>query len=176
MQPSLSARQGRLLVRWLVIVSIVAVSAAVFALPAAADSPTKSEYPLHLSGVLTDVCSFPINVDSQISITEIDFFDKSGALTRITQHQVAHDTYTANGKTLVGIPYTFNFEIVFDSSGNVMHVYSDGVMEKVPLPDGGLFIAAGRFDFLAHPDAWFPLSPDKGTSGNVAGFCAALAP
>ncbi len=176
MQPSLSARRSRLLVRWLVIVTVVAVSAAVFALPAAADKPTKSEYLLNLSGDLTDVCSFPVHVEAKINTTELDFFDASGALTRIVQHQVEQDTLTANGKTLVSIPFAFNFEIPFDSSGNATHVYTNGILEKVPLPDGSLFIAAGRVDWLNHPGAVFILSPDKGTSGNVAGFCAALAP
>ena len=176
MQPSVSARQGRRLVRWLVIVSIVAVSAAIFALPAAADKPTKIEYPLYLSGVLTNLCSFPVNIDANISITENNYFDKSGALTKIIQHVVEQDTFTANGKTLVSLPMRLNFEIHFDSSGNMTHAYMEGVIEKVPLPDGSLFIAAGRVDWVNHPGALFILSPDHGTSGNVVGFCAALAP
>jgi hypothetical protein len=95
-------------------------------------------------------------------------------LTRIHQHFTEQDTFTAHGKTLVGIPYTANLEILFDSSGNVTHILASGVFEKIPLPDGSLFISAGRIDFAAYQGATFILSPDKGNPGNVAGFCAAL--
>jgi hypothetical protein len=176
MKPSLSTRRGRLLVRCLVLVSIVAVTAAIFASPVAADKPTKSEYQWNPSSVLTDVCSFPVSVDSKISVTEIAYYNASGALTRIYDHMVEQDTFTANGKTLVGIPFPFNIEILFDNSGNLTHYYADGVVEKIPLPDGSLFVSAGRIDWVNHTEATFLLSPDKGNPGNVAGFCAALAP
>jgi hypothetical protein len=145
--------------------------------PAAlAAQPTKFEGTLTVGGDITDVCSFTVHNDAAISFTEIDFLDKSGALTRIFSHSLEQDTFTANGKTLVSIPYTFNMEVLFDSSGNVTHVFADGVLAKIPLPDGSLFVSAGRVDFTAHPGAIFILSPDKGNPGNVAGFCAALAP
>ena len=175
MQPSLSTRRGRFLVRCLVIVSIVAVSAAVFVSPLHCIKPPKSEYTYTQSEVLTDVCSFPINVDSIISIAEKDFFDASGALIRMSWHVIEQDTFTANEKTLVGVPFTSNIIWLFDSIGNVTHIYADGVTEKIPLPDGSLFISAGRLDFLDHSGAYV-LSPDKGNPGNIAGFCAALSP
>jgi hypothetical protein len=122
------------------------------------------------------VCSFPINIDSTASGTEIDYFDAGGALTRVFIHRVEQDTFTANGKTLVGIPFAFNIEILFDSNGNVTSSFGNGLYEKIPLPDGSLFVSAGRADFAAHPGVGFLLSPDKGNPGNIAGFCAALAP
>jgi hypothetical protein len=128
------------------------------------------------SGVLTDVCAFPINVDATFSGIETDFVDQSGALTRILIHQVEQDTFTANGRTLVGIPFTFNLEILFDSDGNVTHVFSSGLFETIPLPDGSLFISAGRADFTLHPGVSFLISPDMGNPGNIEGFCAALSP
>ena len=158
-------------------VFLVAVGAVIFALSALADRPTRIPFEgLTASGVLTDVCAFPINVDATFSGTETDFVDQSGALTRIFIHQVEQDTFTANGRTLVGIPFTFNIEILFDSDGNVTHVFSSGLFETIPLPDGSLFISAGRADFTLHPGAAFLLSPDMGNPGNLAGFCAALSP
>jgi len=148
-------------------------------LAALADRPVKSEYTETGDAVLTDVCSFPVGVSWIVNATEIDFLDTSGAVTAVTKvylHRVEQDTFTANGKMLVGLPFTFNLEILFDSSGNPTHGYADGITEKIPLPDGSLFISAGRLDFAAHPGATFILSPDKGNPGNVAGFCAALAP
>ena len=65
---------------------------------------------------------------------------------------------------------------LLDSSGNVTNIYVSGVAIKVPLPDGGLFIAAGRSDFMAHPGDAFAIVPDHGNATNVDGFCAALAP
>ncbi len=176
MRPSLSTRRGRLIVRCLVIVAIVAVSAAIFAAPAAADQPTKSSDTFETDGILTGVCSFDVGVHSTIAYTDIAYYNASGALTRIYDHMVEQDTFTANGKTLTGMPFAYNLETLYDNGGNVTHVYGDGVTEKVPLPDGSLFIAAGRLDFLAHPGASWVLSPDKGNPGNIAGFCAALAP
>ncbi len=154
----------------------VAVGAAIFASSAAADKPRRTEFTgLTFSSVLTGVCSFPVTVDSTVSGFEIDHVDKSGAV-RVFVHQVEQDTFTANGKMLVGLPFTINAEILFDSSGNVTNLFSNGVFEKILLPDGSLFVSAGRADFAQHPGVSFLLSPDKGNPGNVAGFCAALSP
>ena len=59
--------------------------------------------------------------------------------------------------------------------GEVTHVYASGLVERVPLPDGTVFLSAGRLDFAAHPGSEFRIVPDVGRSGNVAAFCAALA-
>jgi hypothetical protein len=50
------------------------------------------------------------------------------------------------------------------------------VGSRVQLPGGDVFLTAGRLDFAADPDAQFILQPDVGAQGNIAGFCAALAP
>jgi hypothetical protein len=143
---------------------------------ALADKPVKYEYTFPWNDVLSDICSFPINIVGINNYMEIDFFNKSGSLTRIYVHGVQQDTYSANGKTLVGLPYTYNVEMLFDSSGNITNNYANGVYEKIPLPDGSLFISAGRTNFMEHPNVGFLISPDKGNPGNIAGFCAALAP
>jgi hypothetical protein len=44
------------------------------------------------------------------------------------------------------------------------------VLERVRLPDGGLFISARRVDFTGNgPD--FTVTPDNGATVNLAGFC-----
>ena len=160
----------------LVFVAVV-VATAVLAPAAAADPPTRTTFSgVTFSSVLSGVCAFNVNVDSTVSGTEIDFVDRSGNLTEAYVHQVEQDTFAANGKTLTGLPYTFNLHVLFDSSGNVTHIFAEGLVETIPLPDGTLFISAGRVDFVDHPGATFLLSPDEGNPGNVAGFCAALAP
>ena len=162
--------------RLVVLVAALAVGA-VFASTAAADQPLKTtENTFTQTSVLTDVCPFPVEVESTSTFTEIDFVDANGNITRLSIHATEQDTFSANGKSLTGIPYAYNIQVLFDSSGNVTHVYSSGLVSKVVLPDGTLFVAAGRVDFTLHPDAQFLISPDVGTAGNVEAFCAALAP
>jgi hypothetical protein len=161
---------------FLVFVAAV-VATAVFVPAAAAAQPIKTPFSgVTFSSVLSGVCTFDVNVDATVSGFEIDFFDQNGNITEAYVHQVEQDTFTANGKTLTGIPYTLNLDVLFDSSGNITHVFSNGLVEKIPLPDGTLFVSSGRVDFVDHPGVTFVLSPDVGNPGNVAGFCAALAP
>jgi hypothetical protein len=176
MRSLISTRRNWLSLGRLMLVFAVAAGTLLIASPANAAPPTRTEYTYSADNiVLTDVCSFPVNVALNQTITQIDYYDRSGALQRIFGHVIEQDTFTANGNTLVGLPFVFNVEILFDSSGNITHNFASGVVEKVWLPDGSLFISAGRLDWVQHPLAVFLLSPDKGNPGNVAGFCAALA-
>jgi hypothetical protein len=158
--------------------AVAAAAVAAVALPAsaAAGQPVTSYPTHHVFALLTDVCPFPVTVEGDSPGTERDYFDQSGALTRIEVHATEQDTFSANGKSLTGEPYTFNIRILFDSSGAITHFVFAGVVERVLLPDGSLFLAAGLLDFAAHGFPEALIAPDKGTSGNVQGFCAALAP
>jgi hypothetical protein len=159
------------------VTGVLLVGMSVFASSAAADRPIVSHFSTSFTATLTDACSFPVTVDSSADLTETDFVDQSGALTRLTFQGVEQDTFSANGNTLVGEPFHIDVVFVFDDSGNVTHIYGQGVVEEVRLPDGSLFITAGRVDFVAHPEApGFLLTPDVGATVNLAGFCAALAP
>ncbi len=122
-----------------------------------------------------DLCGFPIHQDALVSGIELDHFDQNGALVRVYIHQSEQDTFTANGKTLVSLPYTYNLEILFDEEENITHVWGDGLVVKIPLPDGSLFVTAGRSDSWAR-NAPIILVPDKGSQGNLEAFCDALAP
>ncbi len=124
--------------------------------------------------MVEDICDFPVTITATLVRTETTFYDESGEVTRIQIHVVEKDVFTANGETLTGLPYTFNIQVLFED-GEVTHVYASGVGERVPLPDGTVFLSAGRLDFAAHPEAEFRIVPDVGRSGDVAAFCAALA-
>jgi hypothetical protein len=177
LQPSASPARSGAPSRFLgFAVLALVLCAGVFTSAAAADRPVISHYPYADTAVLTDACSFPVTVNFSANVTETDFFDESGAITRISFHLEEQDTFSANGKTLTGEPYHGAVDFLFDSSGNVTHIFGQGVTEKVVLPDGGLFIAAGRVDFVAHGTPPFLLTPDVGASVNLDGFCAALAP
>jgi hypothetical protein len=151
------------------------VAACVMASSAMAAPPTITKSGTFTgTSTLTGVCSFPVDVTFSQTFTEIDYVDADGNLTRVYVHAVEHDVFSANGKTLTGEPFTFNTDVLFDSEGNVTHVFANGLVERIILPDGSLFLSAGRLDFVAHPGQNFLISPDVGAQGNVAGFCAAL--
>jgi hypothetical protein len=164
--------------RRLAVLVVAAIVAATFASSAIAKPPTKSTGTFTLDGDLTDVCPFAVAIHSTITLTEIDYFDQNDNLTRVYLHTVEQDVFTGitpNGKSLTGVPFEFNLQLLFNEQGEITHAYASGVVERIPLPDGTLFVSAGRLDFIAHPGAVFVLSPDVGNSGNIDAFCAALA-
>jgi len=151
------------------------VAAGVFAASAGATQPVITHFTdTDVPGTLSGVCSFDVSISSDFRGTEIDYFDKNGALTRVYVHIVEQDTFSANGKEITGEPFTFNIEVLFDADGNVTHAFASGLVERIVLPDGTFFLSAGRLDFIAHPGVSFLISPDVGNPGNVAAFCAAL--
>jgi hypothetical protein len=153
----------------------VLTAAGVLATSAIAGTPTKTTFTVTNSpNTLSGVCSFDVAISSNATVTETDYFNADGTLNRIYFHQVEQDTFSANGKSITGEPYTTNVEVLFDSAGNVTHVYGSGVVERLILPSGTLFLSAGRADFAAHAGVSFLLSPDVGNPGDVAAFCAAL--
>lgn len=172
----LEYRRWAMLGRFATITLAVAVFTAVSAGAAvAAGTPTETDFSFTFSAVMTGYCAFPVNVDTVDNGTRVDFVDSSGAITRSYIHVTSVDTFTANGKTLTTFPYTFNVQVSYDSSGNATLIAS-GIIERILLPDGSLFVSAGRADFTAHADVGHQLSPDEGNPGDVAAFCAALVP
>lgn len=158
--------------------TIVGAALAIAALApiAAAVEPTREDFSFSDTAVLADVCPFPVTVELTGTGTETVFFDKEGNVTRVQAHVVEQDVFTANGKTLVGLPFRFNFQILIDpETGEATNVFASGVFSRVPLPGGDFFLTAGRADFIANGES-FLIQPDVGAQGNIAGFCAALAP
>ena len=163
--------------RFLSIVAAAVLAAAAFAQTAAAVEPIREDFSSSDTVVLADVCSFPVTVEATNTGTETTFFDENGNVTRIQINTVEQDVFSANGRTLVGLPYTFNIQVLFDpDTGEVTNVFASGVASRVPLPGGDFFLTAGRLDFAAHPGEAFIIQPDVGAQGNLAGFCAALSP
>lgn len=154
--------------------AICAVLAAAIVSNAAAAPPDRLGYEFSFDGiVVADLCPFPVTVGGVVTIDEKRFFDNDGALTAIDRHSVERDTFSANGRSLTGSPFTYKLFHPFDADGNNFHVYTDGVLERVPLPDGGVFIAAGQVDFTGGGSD-FELAPDHGAFVNLTGLCAAL--
>jgi len=157
-----------------IVVFLSLLAAIVLAAPAVASQPVKTTFEGSRPETLSGVCSFDVAILAAARVTEIDYFDASGALTRSSFHITEQDTFSANGKSITTIPFTFNVEILFDAAGTITHFYTSGVFAKLVLPSGTLFLSAGRADGVAHPGVDFLLSPDMGNPGDVAAFCAAL--
>ena len=163
--------------RWLALclaTTVLAMLAATAASRATAAQPQMLTFEYSFGGIVVDdLCPFPVTISGTVSIDERRFIDGGGALTALDRHSVEQDTFSANGHSLTGSPFTYNFFHPFDADGNNFHAYLDGVLERVPLPGGGVFIAAGRVDLAGNGSA-FIVSPDSGASVNVAGLCASL--
>ena len=146
--------------------------------PASADAPIVTHFSDTAAATIAgggELCPFDVEITATIDGTERDYVDRSGQLTRIAFHFVEQDTFEANGHQLVGDPFHNIQQVLFDENGNVVHVYEVGVIERVPLPSGALFLSAGRLDFVEH-NFDFVFTPDQGHSGDLAALCAALAP
>jgi hypothetical protein len=68
-----------------------------------------------------ELCGFPIVLQAEQEWTTTTFFDEAGNRTRPITHGTEQDTFSANGKTLVGERYAFNFMAEF---GNDVRVAS----------------------------------------------------
>src|SRR5262245_54544587 len=147
----------------------------VFAASATAAAPTITQssatIPVH---PLTGVCPFELMSGATLNYTERDYVDNAGNPTAIAFHIQEQDTFEANGVTLVGDWMDFNFQIGFDAEGNPTTTFLNGIVERVHLPDGGLFISAGRVDLVAQGFPDFVLTPSYGGIHNLDGFCAAF--
>ena len=137
-----------------------ALAIAALAPTAAAVEPIREDFSFSGTAVLADVCPFPVTAQLTGTVTETVFFDREGNVTRVHDHVVEQDVFTANGKTLVGLPFTFNFQVLIDpETGEATNVFASGVFERVPLPGGGFFLTAGRADFIASGES-FLIQPD----------------
>jgi hypothetical protein len=154
---------------------LVALAAfGVVAVPTAgAAAPTKSHFDFSNSTSITDICPFSIHLEARASVEDFVFTNASGDITKIIDHAVEHDTFSAHGTTIRTASYHYALHVLFDDAGNLLHLYATGVVVRMRLPDGTPFSAAGRVDFLNSMGP-FTRAPVVGHSGNVAAFCQAL--
>ncbi len=139
---------------------------------AGAAQPVKQYFQETDVGTDTSICGFPIQFSSQGTGFFTYFSDPAGDVVRVQAHSTGQDTFSANGVTLVGSPYRTLGTVVL-SDGQLVEFHASGVLEKVRLPDGSTFLAAGRVDVLA-AHATFIVDPDSGVVKNKDAFCAAL--
>jgi hypothetical protein len=145
---------------------------------ASAAEPVRFSFTVEVSNIVTGICEFPVTVDSTLVVTQTNFFNNNGIQTSSHFAITETDVFTANGNTLIGLPYHTSLRAVLDPTDpNIqLSAVATGVQARIPLPDGSTFLSAGRIDFVDHPGEPFILTPDSGRAGNIAGFCVALAP
>jgi len=120
-----------------------------------------------------ELCAFPVQFGFSWTRTFTTFFNDDGSIRARHSYGPEQDTFSANGKMLVGDPYQVNILRTFES-GVPVGASSQGVVERVRLPDGGVYIVAGYGDLLSFGGGAF-FTVDRGNSGNnVDAFCAAL--
>jgi hypothetical protein len=155
---------------------ILAVATALVfaAVPSAALATPPAHIPLPTTTgtfVINDACPFAIQVTGTFDEAFTVFYAPgSNTPVRANVTVVESDVFSAHGKTLTAEPYHYSGHATFDANGQPTTAFDTGVVVKIRLPDGSLFIAAGRSDLINGPK----LIPDAGTTHNLAGFCAAL--
>jgi hypothetical protein len=140
---------------------------------AGAIKPTKTTISGPTSVADTSLCGFPLTIESQVNGSQVVHYYTDGSVSFIQYHLVESDVFQGKNTTLSGLPFRYNGRLVFDRSGQLVHVYDSGFVEKIVLPDGTLFKSVGRIDFVTFNQD-FAITPQVGLSGDVAAFCAAF--
>jgi hypothetical protein len=161
------------MIKFLTAAAAVIAAAAALAQAATAIPPTTADSS-EVGSLTLDagtLCSFPIVLDYTQDRTITTFYGSDGVITKRITTGTEQDTFTANGKTVVGDPYHFTVLAEFENGVRVSR-YWTGNAERVHLPDDGIFILAGR---TLIPPSGLVVTVDSGNAGNnLAAFCAAL--
>lgn len=138
------------------------------------DAPVMSPIDETFVRVVTDLCAFPVTVESHVEGTLRFYLDRqTDTLAAINIAVTETDTFIANGNTIVSDPFAARNRLVFDPEGNVTETLH-GLIEKITLPDGTTFVSAGRAS-ETNGEPRFIIGPEVGHTGDVDALCAALA-
>jgi hypothetical protein len=157
-------------------VCAASVAVTLVVLPSAVAAPPTAEHFQRSWSFTLDagfLCDFPIVWDGTQEWTTRTFYEPDGATVAMTISEgTEQDTFSANGKTLVGDEYHFMFQDLYEN-GERVALYANGNAERVPLPSGAVFITTGRVLVGSTPANIFFV--DSGNdANNIAAFCAAL--
>lgn len=127
----------------------LAVTATAVLAPASAASASEPTITVSVSDFgfeADDLCGFPVQFDVHDVIHAITWLSDSGQVrvSNITET----DTLTADGNTLVGLPYHWMVRAVFDNNGDRVSTYAQGEAWRFRLPDGSIFAVGERSNFL----------------------------
>src|SRR5262245_52806063 len=141
-------------------------------------------------GTVEGICDFPIHFENHGHLRET-FIDSPKVKVLTSMHRGFFNKYEANGKVLQGLKTSFMLQGTFDENYELIDFNSAGQLEKIPLPDGTLFISSGLLslepNFFPNPGTGTFLCSDgsqvvaqywivvgAGASGDVSAFCDAL--
>ena len=92
------------------------------------------------------LCAFTVHLSVHNEIDIQTHTTASGSVE--IDHATETDTISANGATIVGLPYHATLHRTFDTAGNQLTAIASGEEWRFRLPGGGIFSAGGRNDFL----------------------------
>src|SRR5204862_1052295 len=130
------------LTRWFCCLAVLGF-ALVSAQEARAAGPTITSGSFDVQSDISTICPFAVHQTGHISYTEKDFADAGGHVVRSIFTVTEQDTFSANGVTLTSAPYHYSLFQAFDAEGNYTQFEGVGVIARIPLPDGTLFLSAG---------------------------------
>lgn len=127
--------------------------------------------------VQSDLCLFPVSVVEEAIVGYV-FLPKADGTFLEQDHGILRDTFSANGRTLVSEWTRYHASGTMDAEFTLTSAVVTGGIARVVLPDGSVFWSAGRVDYVGRfGTGWefaTTITPDRGHSGDVAAFCAAL--
>ena len=150
--------------------AVCAVALVALAVPTvSAGPPDRGSWSGEGDDVDATTCGFAVTIHWAVAGDYTVFYDRTAtSMTMWIEQDVEQDTFTANGRTLIGLPYRFTGKTVLDPDGDIVSMVASGVLQAVPLPDGSVYRSAGHYDFLT--------DEHTGLTGDTESFCAALAP
>jgi hypothetical protein len=138
---------------------------------ALAAAPTFQQFQGSFTDVDTQTCGFPITINENFNVDVQFFYDQRGNLIRSLAHIQLRGTDSANG---VSLPDTADFTHTFDFTTGINGDL--GVTTHVIIPNGGTVLTeAGRVLSDEQGNLLFVAGNHRAISGDVSGYCAALA-
>jgi hypothetical protein len=136
-----------------------------------AGAPTLFHFSGSFSEVDTETCGFPITNDETFASDVQLFYDQDGNLDHSLAHIQLQGTDSANRVTLADdADWTHTYDFTTGINGDI------GLAERVLVPnDGAVGFEAGRVLSYDDGTVLFAAGRHDFMSGNLAGYCAALA-
>ena len=123
---------------------------------------------------LTNLCHFPIQRHDDINFRVITYHNRTGDVTRELDLVHGTATFTANGKSIVGIYRAFD-NYTFSPDGTTIY-FGAGPGLFVVLPGGPVWGSTGNITIVYDADGNVLSSESHGPGFADLAACAALAP
>jgi hypothetical protein len=158
--------------RKLLFVVLVAAFSALVPGSASAAQPVVTHTTLDVGPLaITDVCSASITLSGHLVLSGRITSTPTARPPRL--HPRRRDGHVHRPGAAWSASRTYGTFFGLDANGNIVSGQIAGVIVRIHLPDGSLFLSAGRV--ILHPnEPVFIFTPDLGRSANLSAFCGAL--